>query len=80
MIASIVDWATLGKVAVYSLAAGIGIAAIFGLGVSSAAALLDSVREHRPAASVAWGALAVLCVGCALAIVVLGVVVMAEKG
>jgi hypothetical protein len=80
MIASIVDWATLGKVALYALASGIGIAAIFGLGVSSTAALLDAVREQRPGATIVWGALALTCIAATLAIVVLGVVVMTEKG
>jgi hypothetical protein len=80
MIASIVDTTTLGKVALYSLVSGIGIAVIFGLGVSSAAGLLEAVRQHRTAASVAWGVLAVSCIACALAAVVFGLVVMSEKG
>jgi hypothetical protein len=80
MIASIIDATTLGKVALYSLVSGIGIAVIFGLGVSSAGGLLEAVRQHRTAASVAWGVLAVSCIACALAAVVFGVVVMSEKG
>jgi di/tricarboxylate transporter len=79
MIATIVDWSRLGKVALYSLVAGIGVAVIFGAGVSSAAGLLESLRQRRGAASIAWGTLAVVCVGCALGAVVYGIVIMANK-
>jgi hypothetical protein len=78
VIATIVDWTRLGKVVVYSLIAGIGIAVIFGAGVSSAAALLESARR-RGGASFAWGAVTVICVVCALGAVAYGIVVMAKK-
>jgi len=80
MIATIVDWSKLGNVALYSLVAGIGVAVIFGAGVSSAAGLLESLRQHRGAAGVAWGTLAVVCVACALGAVVFGIVIMTKKG
>jgi hypothetical protein len=79
VIATIVDTAKLGKVILYSLAAGIGVAVIYGAGVSSAAGLLESLRQRRTAASIAWGALAVTCMLCTLGAVVLGIVVMASK-
>jgi hypothetical protein len=79
MIASILDATKLGKVILYSLASGIGIAVIFGVGVSSAAGLLESLRQRRNVASVAWGALAVSCALCVLGAIVLGIVVMASK-
>jgi hypothetical protein len=79
MIAAIVNTTTLGKVALYSLVSGIGIAVIFGLGVSSAAGLAEAHRQRRTAASIAWGALAATCIVCALAAVVLGIVVMSTK-
>jgi hypothetical protein len=78
MIATIVDATRLGKVVLYSLIAGIGIAVIFGAGVSGAAALLESARR-RGGASFAWGALTVVCVACALGAVVYGIVIMAKK-
>lgn len=78
--ASIVDGPTLAKVALYSLVSGIGIAVVFGLGVSSTAGLFEAMRQRRTSASVAWGVLAVACIACALAGVVFGVVVMSEKG
>jgi hypothetical protein len=80
VIASIVDWATLGKAAFYSLLFGIGASAIFGLGVSSVAGLLDAVRERRATAMAIWGTLAFGCIAITVAVVVLGVVVMSEKG
>jgi hypothetical protein len=79
MTASIVNTTTIGKVALYSLVSGVGIAVIFGLGVSSAAGLVEALRERRTAAGVAWGVLATICVGAALAAVVLGIVVMSTK-
>jgi hypothetical protein len=80
MIASIVDTTALAKVVLYSLATGVGIAVVFGLGVSSAAGMVEALRERRTAASVGWGVLAVACTAGALAAVALGIVVMSEKG
>lgn len=79
MLASIVNVTTLGKTVLYSLAAGIGIAVIFGAGVSSAAGLIEAMRERRTAATAAWGTAALLCVLCAAGTVVLGIVLMAQK-
>jgi hypothetical protein len=77
--AAIIATSALGKVVLYSLASGVGIAVIFGLGVSSAAGLLESLRERRTAASAAWGVVTLVCVAGTLAAVVLGIVVMSEK-
>jgi hypothetical protein len=79
MTGAIVNTTTLGKVILYSLVSGIGIAVIFGVGVSSAAGLLESLRERRTAASIAWGALAATCIVGAGAAIVLGIVVMSSK-
>jgi hypothetical protein len=80
MLAAIVNTSTLGKAVLYSLAAGIGISVIFGAGVSSAASLVDAMRERRTAASVAWATAALICLLCATGAVVLGIVLMTEKG
>jgi hypothetical protein len=80
MIAAIVNTTTLAKAVLYSLVAGVGIAVVFGAGVSSAAGLLDALRERRTAATVGWGALALLCVGAALAAVAVGIIAMTQKG
>jgi hypothetical protein len=80
MIAAIVNTTTLAKAVLYSLVAGIGIAVVFGAGVSSAAGLVDALRERRTAASVAWAALALVCVTAALAAVAVGIIAMTQKG
>ena len=80
MMAAIVDTTTLAKAVLYSLVSGVGIAIVFAAGVSSTAGLLEAVRERRTAATVAWGALAFVCVTLALAGIVVGIVVMTQKG
>jgi hypothetical protein len=79
MLASIVNATTLGKTVLYSLVAGIGIAVIFGAGVSSAAGLIEAMRERRSVATAAWGTAALLCLVCAAGAVVLGIFLMTQK-
>jgi uncharacterized membrane-anchored protein YitT (DUF2179 family) len=79
-LAAIVNTTTLAKAVLYSLVSGVGIVVVFAAGISSAAGLLDALRERRTAASVAWGALAVACIACAAAGIVVGIVVMTQKG
>jgi hypothetical protein len=76
---AIVDTGTLVKVVLYSLAAGVGIAVVVGAGVSSVASLLDAVRDHRTAAGAGWAVLAFACLAVAVAVVVLGLVVITSK-
>ena len=71
--AAIVNLTTLGKTVLYSFIAGVGIAAVFGGGVTSAAGLVEAVRANRTAAIVGWGALAVLCAAAALAAIAAGI-------
>jgi hypothetical protein len=80
MLAAVVNTTTLGKTILYSLAAGIGIAVIFGAGVSSAASLADAMRDRRTFASAAWGTVTLICLLCVAGAVVLGIVLMTEKG
>lgn len=75
-LAALVDVTTLVKAVVYSLVAGIGIAAAFGVCVTSAAGLLDAVRSRRTGVAVAWGTAAVLCGALVLGGVAAGIVVM----
>jgi hypothetical protein len=74
--AAIVNLTTLGKSVLYSFIAGVGIAAVFSGGVTSAAGLVEALRAGRTAAVVGWGALAVLCAGAALAAIAAGVYAM----
>jgi hypothetical protein len=78
--ASIINTTKILKVALYSLAAGVGIAVVYGAGVAGAAALAESLRRRRTAISAAWAVLTVACVLGSLAAVVLGVVVLSSKG
>jgi hypothetical protein len=70
MTAAILDTTTLGKVILYALIAGVGVCVVFALGVSSAAGLVDAVRQRRTLAGVLWGMTAAVC---------LRIVVMAAK-
>jgi hypothetical protein len=79
MIAAIVNTTTLGKTILYSLIAGIGIAVIFGAGISSGAALVEARRARRTAASIAYGTLTVACVLAGMGAIVVGLVVMIQK-
>jgi hypothetical protein len=74
--ATIVDFTTLGKTVLYSFIAGIGIAAIFGGGVTSAAGLVEAMRAGRTAAVVGWSALALMCAAAALAAIAAGIYAM----
>ncbi|HZU40533.1 MAG TPA: hypothetical protein VE992_05755 [Solirubrobacteraceae bacterium] len=78
-LAAIANPAKLGQVVLYSLIAGVGISAVAALGVSSAAGLLDAMRERRTAAVLAWASLATLCMAVVVAAVIVGVVAMSTK-
>jgi hypothetical protein len=79
MIATIVDARTLGQVVLYSLISGVGLSAVFALGVSSAAGLVDALRRGRSIAGALWAACAFLCAAACVGAIVLGIVVMASK-
>ena len=79
MTAAIVETGTLVKVVLYALVGGIGTSVVVGAGVSSIASPIDAFREHRTTAGAAWSVLATICLGAALAAVVLGLAVMSTK-
>jgi hypothetical protein len=79
MLAAIVETGKLAQVVGYSLAAGVGVAIVFSLGVSSTAGMLDALRARRTGAAALWGTLAALCALAALAAAGRGIVVMAKK-
>ncbi len=78
-VGAIVETGTLLKVVLYSLAFGLGVAVVFGIGVSSAAGLLEAMRARRTLAGAAWALLAAGCMGGVLATVVLGIILMSQK-
>lgn len=79
MLATIIETGKLAQVVGYSLLAGVGIALIFSLGVSSVAGLYDAMRSRRAGAAAAWGTLATLCGLATVGVAVLGIVVMTQK-
>jgi uncharacterized membrane protein len=79
MIAAILDARTLAKVVLYSLVSGVGVSAVFALGVSSVAGLADALRQRRTAVGALWALTAFVCLAASVAAIVLGIVVMASK-
>ena len=78
MIGSIVDTGDLLEVIWVSLAAGIGVTAVYGLAIFGAARAIDLGRASRSGAATLFGALGVVAMAAVVAAVVLGIVVLAE--
>jgi hypothetical protein len=79
MLATIVDTQALLKTIVASGVAGVGVTLIFSLAILGAARFADLNRDGRPAAAVAFGALAVVALAAAAAAVTIGIIVMTRK-
>jgi hypothetical protein len=79
--APVVDWATLGEVVLYSLAAGVGVAVCFSLAIVGATRFTERLRDGGTGvAAIAYAALATLGMAATVAAVVIGIVVMTSKG
>jgi Na+-translocating ferredoxin:NAD+ oxidoreductase RnfA subunit len=76
----IVDWDALIKVVYQALAAGLGFTLAFSLAVAGSTRFADEVRQNRMTRAVLYGALGVLALLVCVAAVVLGIVVMTQKG
>jgi hypothetical protein len=74
---SLVDWGALAQVAYISAIAGVTVAAVLGLGITSA---LRAREERSGAGALALNAVTVLCVLVVGAAVAIGVVYMVDKG
>ena len=79
MIATIVDWGTIGKVVAWALVAGVGLCLAFSLTILGATRFADMRRDQRDVEAAAFGVLAVLGIAATLAALVLGIVVMTTK-
>jgi predicted membrane metal-binding protein len=79
MIAAIVDVSTLMKVILYALISGVGISAVFALGVSAAAGMADAFRQRRTVAGALWGLTAAICLAASVTVIVLGIAIMSDK-
>lgn len=76
----IVDWGALLKVVYQALAAGLGVSLAFSLAVAGSTRFADEVRENRMTRAAMYGALAAMGLLACLAAIVLGIVVMTQKG
>jgi hypothetical protein len=79
MLATIVDTQALLKSVIAAFIAGVGVTLIFSLAILGASRFVERSRDGRPVAAMAFGALGVVAVGTALAVVTLGIIVMARK-
>jgi hypothetical protein len=77
--AAIVDWKTLGKVALASLVTGVGVTVVFSLAIVGAARFADMRRDGRGVEAGAYAALFALSLAVVAAAVVVGIVVMTKK-
>lgn len=75
----IVDWDALGQVVLFSLAAGVGVPAIFALAVLGAARTTDPHRERGGILSALYAVLALVGAAVCVASVVYGIWLMTEK-
>lgn len=75
----IVDWATIGKVVVAALVAGIGVTAAFAIAIFGATRSLEMRRSRRSAEAGAFAALGLLGGAVFAAGIVIGIVVMTTK-
>ena len=77
--ATIVDWGALGKVVLYSLVAGIGVPAVYGVAVLGAARSTDAARSRRNGVATVYAVLALVGTAACLAAIVYGVVLLTQK-
>jgi hypothetical protein len=78
VIASIVDTGDLLEVIWVSLAAGIGVTAVYGLAIVGATRAIELGRVGRSGEAALFGALGVVAMAAVVAAVVLGIVVLAQ--
>jgi hypothetical protein len=79
MLATLVDTQALLKTIVASAIAGVGVTLIFSLAILGASRFADRNRDGRPAAAVAFGAMAVIALAAAGVAVTIGIIVMTRK-
>jgi hypothetical protein len=78
MIASIVDTGDILEVIWVSLAAGIGLTAIYGIAIFGAARAVEVGREGRSLEAAFFGVLGVVAMTVVVAAAVLGIIVLAR--
>jgi hypothetical protein len=79
ILATVVDWAALGKVVLYSFVATVGLSAVFSFGIVGLVRFDDCRRGGRSGTGIGWAALAGLSGLIVTAGVVEAIVVMTSK-
>lgn len=79
LLAALVDVGRLGRVVAASFAAGVGITAVFSLGLLGAVRFAEARRRGRSQAAAAFAALAVAGTAVTCAAVGFGIAVMTQK-
>jgi hypothetical protein len=79
MIASIVDTDALLEVIWVSIAAGIGLTAVYGVVIVGASRALDSGRQGHRVSAVFYGAVGVVALAVVLLAIVLGIETLSDK-
>jgi predicted RND superfamily exporter protein len=76
ILAEVVDFETLGRVALASFIAGVGVTAVFSLAIHGAVRFIDSRRDGRPLDATLYGTLTTVALLGSVAAVALGFVVL----
>jgi hypothetical protein len=76
----IVDWNALGRVVLYSLGAGVGVAICFSLAVVGSTRFAEVRRGEGGASAIGYALLAAFGLAATAGAIVLGIIVMTTKG
>ncbi|MFL5827026.1 MAG: hypothetical protein ACJ76V_10940 [Thermoleophilaceae bacterium] len=79
MIATVVDWKTLGESVLYSLVGGIGLTTAFSLAIAGATRSYEMARDGRRTHATAYAALAGVAVLVCLGAVAVGIYYTTKK-
>ncbi|MBX5470590.1 MAG: hypothetical protein IRZ21_11930 [Thermoleophilaceae bacterium] len=80
MVATIVEWATLGKAILYSLLGGVGVTTAFSVGIAGATRSLEHARDGRHREAVAFGVLAAAGLAVCAGAIAVGIYYTVSKG
>jgi len=79
ILGSVIDWETLGKVALASLLAGVGVTLAFSLAIVGATRMAEMRRNGRGIEAGAYATLMIVALAVSAAAVAFGVIVMTTK-
>jgi hypothetical protein len=79
VLATVVDWAALGKVVLYSFAIAVGVTVTTSLAILGAIRFADMRKDERVIEAGAFAALTAVTAATSLAAVVMGIIVMTSK-